>query len=60
MEALFTRSHIENTWGNEYKLHWDRFHLSIGKKFFIVRTTIPWNNLPRDVVGSSSLEVLKT
>ncbi|GAB0182117.1 hypothetical protein GRJ2_000677000 [Grus japonensis] len=58
--SLFMRSYMEKTRGNRYKLHWERFHLDIRKKFFTVRTIIHWNNLPRDVVESSSLEVFKT
>lgn len=30
--SLFTRSHMEKTWGNRYKLHEERFHLDIRKK----------------------------
>lgn len=32
-----TRSHMEKTWGNGSKLHWERFHLYIRKEFFTVR-----------------------
>ncbi|KAK4811083.1 hypothetical protein QYF61_016369 [Mycteria americana] len=46
--SLFTRSHIERTRGNGYKLHWETFHLHIRKKFFTARTIIHWNNLPRE------------
>ncbi|KAK4832286.1 hypothetical protein QYF61_021685 [Mycteria americana] len=57
---LFTKSHMEKTRGNRYNFHQERFHLGIRKKFFTVRTIIHQNNLPRDVVESSSLEVFKT
>jgi len=59
MEALFTRSHTARTRGNGYKLHRERFHLDIRKKFFTVKTTSHWNNLPLDVVESPSLQVFK-
>ncbi|KFQ49940.1 hypothetical protein N334_14201, partial [Pelecanus crispus] len=44
---------------NRYKLHQERFHLDIRKKFFTLRTIIHWNNLPRDVVEFPSLEVFE-
>ena len=37
--SLFTRSHMEKTRGNRYKLHWERFHFDIRKTFFTARTT---------------------
>ncbi|KAK4806910.1 hypothetical protein QYF61_012631 [Mycteria americana] len=57
--SLFTRSHMEKTRGNGYQLHRERVHLDIRRKCFTVRTIIQWNNLPRDVVESPSLEVSK-
>jgi len=50
---------MEKARGNRYKLHWERFHLSVKKKFFTLRTINYWNNLPRDMVVSPSLQVLK-
>jgi len=35
------------------------FHPNIRKKFFTMRTISHWNNLPRDVVESASLEVFR-
>ncbi|KAK4818646.1 hypothetical protein QYF61_016617 [Mycteria americana] len=58
--SLFTRSHMEKTWGNRHKLYWKRIHLDTRKKFFTVRTINKWNNLPRNMVESLSLEVFKT
>ncbi|KAK4829749.1 hypothetical protein QYF61_006458 [Mycteria americana] len=57
--SLFTRNHIEKTKNNGYKLHQERFHLDIRKKFFTVRTIIHCNNLPGDMVESPSLEVFR-
>ncbi|GAB0184611.1 hypothetical protein GRJ2_000926400 [Grus japonensis] len=57
--SLFTRSHMERTRGNGYKLHQERFHLDINPKFFTVGAINHWNNLPRDVVESPSLEVFE-
>lgn len=34
---LFTRSPMEETWGNRYKWYWEKFHLSIRKKSFTVK-----------------------
>lgn len=44
---------------NGYKLLKERFHPDIRNTFFAVRTIIWWNNVPRDVVESSSMEVFK-
>jgi len=50
---------MERTRGKGYKLHQERFHLDISKNFFTVRKINHWNNLPRDMVEFSSLEVFK-
>ena len=40
-------------------INW-KFCINMRKKFFTVRVTEHWNRLPREVMESSSLEVLKT
>lgn len=37
-DSFFTRSDVEKTRGNRYKLHQERLHLVRRKTFFIVRT----------------------
>lgn len=55
----FTRSHLEITRGKSYKVHWKGCHLAIRKKFSTVRSNNHWNNLPRNVVESPSLDDFK-
>lgn len=50
---------LEKTREKHCKLHWERFHFNVIKNFFTVNTIICWSNLPRDVVGSSLLDVFK-
>lgn len=47
-----------NTRGNGLKLKYRKLHM--GNKFFIVKVTEHWKKLPRDTVGSPSLEILET
>ena len=54
---LFTRSHMEKTWGNGYKLLLGRFQLDARGKFFTMRTISHWNNLLREVVDSPTLGI---
>lgn len=37
-----------------------KFHLNMRKKFFTLRVEKHWNRLPRQVVESPSLEIVKT
>jgi len=50
----------DRTRANGHKLKPGKFRLNMRKNFFTLRVTELWNRLPREVVESPSLEILKT
>ena len=57
--VLLSQAPNDNKKGNGLKLHQGRFRLDIRRNFFTGRVLQHWNRLPRDVVESPSLKVLK-
>lgn len=57
---LFSLVLSERTSGRGHKLKHTKFHLNMTKDCFPLRVTEHWNGLPREVVESLSLEILKT
>ena len=58
-DSLFTGSHMEGTRWDGHRLFLGRFQLDMRGKFFTLRTVKHWNDLPREVVDSATLDTYK-